>query len=117
MSKGATLSQVFPVYKVEYDCILSRTGDVTMAFEATLPEIFTLSDDEYEGFHQTLLKAIKVLPSNSIFHKQDWFLSRKFEGQFEDKVLSFLSQSSERFFNERPYLDHTCYIMLTRKPG
>src|SRR5690606_25225620 len=37
------------------------------------------------------------------------------EGLFEDKVLSFLSHSSEKFFNERPYLDHTCYIMITRK--
>jgi conjugation system TraG family ATPase len=108
--------KVFPVYKVEYDCILSKHGDVTLAYEVQLPEIFTMSDHEYESLHQTLIKAIKVLPVNSIFHKQDWFLSRKFEGQFEDKVLSFLSQSSERFFNERPYLDHTCYIMLTRKP-
>jgi hypothetical protein len=78
-------------------------------------EIFTLSDQEYEAFHHALVKAIKVLPVNSVFHKQDWFLSRGFDGAFDDKILSFLSHSSERFFNERPYLDHTCYIMLTRK--
>src|SRR5204862_3016524 len=30
---------------------------------------------------------------------------------------SFLSRSSERFFNERPYLDHTCYVFLTKKPA
>lgn len=111
------LKQIFPVYKVEYDCILSKRGDVTIAFEAELPAIFTLSDQEYEAFHQTLIKAIKVLPANSIFHKQDWFVSKRFEAQFEDKVLSFLSQSSERFFNERPFLNHTCYIMLTQMPA
>jgi conjugation system TraG family ATPase len=117
MSQSTPFFKVFPVYKVEYDCILSKHGDVTVAYEVQLPEIFTMSDQEYEAFHQTLIKAIKVLPANSIFHKQDWFLSKKFEGQFEDKVLSFLSHSSERFFNERPYLDHTCYVMLTRKPA
>ncbi len=117
MSKVTPLIQVFPIYKVEYNCILSKQGDITLAFEVQLPEIFTLSDQEYEAYHQTLIKAIKVLPVNSIFHKQDWFLSKSFDGVFDDKVLSFLSNSSERFFNERPYLDHTCFIMLTRKPA
>jgi conjugation system TraG family ATPase len=116
MKPSIPLKQVFPVYKVEYDCILSKRGDVTIAFEVELPEIFTLSDQEYESFHQTLIKAIKVLPANSIFHKQDWFVAKRFEAQFEDKVLSFLSQASERSFNERPFLDHKCYIMLTQMP-
>jgi len=117
MSKLTTLIDIFPVYKVEYDCILSKRGDITLAFQVQLPEIFTLSDQEYEAYHQTLVKAIKVLPVNSIFHKQDWFISKRFDGVFNDKVLSFLSNSSERFFNERPYLDHSCFIMLTRKPA
>lgn len=115
MTSATQLESVFPVYKVENDCILSKGGDITIAFEATLPEIFTLSDQEYEAFHHALIKAIKVLPTNSVFHKQDWFLCREFDGLFEDKVLSFLSHSSEKFFNERPYLDHTCYMMITRK--
>lgn len=114
---NALLEQVFPVYKIEYDCILSKHGDATLAFEVSLPEIFTLSNQEYEALHQTLIKALKVLPPNSIFHKQDWFISKHFDGQFEDKVLSFLSNASERFFNERPYLDHSCYVMLTKKPA
>lgn len=117
MSQPIPFSHVFPVYKVEYDCVLSRKGDVSLAFEATLPEIFTLSDQEYEAFHQILVKAIKVLPNHSVFHKQDWFAARKHQAGFEERELSFLSRSSERFFNERPYLDHKCYIILTRKPA
>lgn len=118
-------SKVFPIYKVENDCILSKQGDITLAYKVTLPEIFTLSDSEYEAFHQILVKAIKVLPNQSVFHKQDWFLSRQHQPNFdlspealakgEDKANSFLSRSSERFFNERPYLDHQCYILITRK--
>jgi len=117
MTRAIPLLQTFPVYKVEHDCILSKQGDVTLAFEATLPEIFTLSDQDYEAFHQILVKAIKVLPKNSLFHKQDWFLSVKHEGDFENSDLSFLTRSSERFFNERLALEHTCYIMLTYKPA
>jgi conjugation system TraG family ATPase len=115
MAEAIALEKVFPIYKVEQDCILSRQGDVTLAFEVQLPEIFTLSDQEYEAFHQVLVKAIKVLPNNSVFHKQDWFIAGTHQAAFEDKDLSFLSRSSERFFNERPLLHHNCYIMLTRK--
>jgi conjugation system TraG family ATPase len=102
---------------VEHDCILSKQGDVTIAYEVTLPELFTLSDQEYEAFHQVLIKAIKLLPRYTVFHKQDWFTETKYVADFSKEDKSFLTRSSERFFNERPYLDHQCYILLTKKPA
>jgi conjugation system TraG family ATPase len=111
------LNELLPIMGVEHDCILSKQGDITIAFEAELPEIFTLSDQEYEAFHQAWVKAIKVLPKLSIFHKQDWFIDKKYQPDFLKYDNSFLSFSSERFFNERPFLDHKCYIFLTKKPA
>lgn len=111
------IDDILPIMDVEYDCILSKQGDVTVVFKAELPEIFTLSDQEYEAFHQAWLKAIKLLPKFSVFHKQDWFIDSKFEADFRNEDTSFLTRSSERFFNERPFLDHSCYILLTKKPG
>jgi len=109
------LENMLPVMGIEHDAILSYHGDVTIAFEVTLPEIFTLSDQEYEALHQTWIKAIKVLPARSILHKMDWFIDSKYKANFSSEDNSFLSQSSERFFNERPFLDHRCYILLTKK--
>ncbi len=110
------MEELLPIMGVEHDAILSKHGDVTIAFSAMLPELFTMSDKDYEAFHQVWIKAIKVLPKNSVFHKQDWFNNSRYEGKFLSDDQSFLSLSSERFFNERPYLDHHCYIFLTRKP-
>ncbi|WP_323490517.1 TraG family conjugative transposon ATPase [Flavobacterium sp. PL02] len=110
------IDDILPIMDVEHDCILSKQGDVTVVFKAELPEIFTLSDQEYEAFHQTWLKAIKLLPKFSVFHKQDWFIDSKFQPDFISGDNSFLTRSSERFFNERPFLDHSCYIFLTKKP-
>ena len=110
------LNDILPILGVEHDCILSKQGDITIAFQAELPEIFTLSDQEYEAFHQAWIKAIKVLPKLSVFHKQDWFIDSRYEPDFTKDDTSFLSRSSERFFNERPFLDHSCYIMITKKP-
>lgn len=110
------IEDILPIMDVEHDCILSKQGDVTVAFRLQLPEIFTLSDQEYEAFHQTWLKAIKLLPKFSVFHKQDWFFDSRFQADFTNDDTSFLSRSSEQFFNERPFLNHSCYIFLTKKP-
>ncbi len=110
------LSDILPLYGVEHDMLLSKMGDITLPYALELPEIFTLSNAEYEAFHQAWVKAIKLLPVGSVVHKQDWYVSAKFKGDFE-KEHSFLSLSSERFFNERPYLDHSCYLMLTLRPA
>ncbi|WP_337966254.1 TraG family conjugative transposon ATPase [uncultured Flavobacterium sp.] len=111
------MEDLLPVMAVEHDCILSKQGDVTIVFKAELPEIFTLSDQEYEAFHQSWIKALKVLPKFCVFHKQDWFLESAYKANFSSEDSSFLTRSSERFFNERPFLDHSCYIMLTKKPA
>jgi conjugation system TraG family ATPase len=110
------IDDILPIMDVEHDCILSKQGDITIVFKAELPEIFTMSDQEYESFHQSWIKAIKVLPKFCVFHKQDWFLESKYEPDFINQDSSFLTRSSERFFNERPYLKHSCYTMLTKKP-
>ena len=111
------LREILPVYGVEHDAILSKMGDVTVAFKVELPELFTMSNDEYEAFHHAWIKAIKVLPANSVLYKQDWFTEAKYKADFIKEDSSFLTRSSERFFNERSYLNHECYIMLTKKPG
>ncbi len=111
------LNEILPVYAIEHNAILSKMGDVTVVFEVQLPELFTMSNDEYEAFHHAWIKAIKVLPVNSVLHKQDWFTEAKYKPSFIQEDNSFLTRSSDRFFNERPYLDHRCYIMLTKKPA
>ncbi len=106
---------ILPIYKVENNAIISMHGDVTIAYKVELPEIFTLSERDYEAYHQTWVKAIKLLPQQSIFLKQDWFTETKYKADYTSD-RSFLSRSSEVFFNERPFLDHECYIFLTQKP-
>ena len=43
------LLDILPVYGVEHDAILSKMGDITIAFKVELPELFTMSNDDYEG--------------------------------------------------------------------
>lgn len=115
MKKEKKLNEVLPVYKIENDCLLSRQGDITLAFEVTLPELFTLSVNDYEALHQTWVKAIRLLPVHTILHKQDWYQQTSYQANFNNQDQSYLLRCSERYFHERPYLDHKCYVYLTRK--
>lgn len=107
----------FPLLCIEQDCLVSKQGDMTIGFVVELPEIFTLSNADYEAMHQAWIKALKVLPKHTVFHKQDWFRESAYSGQFDEPERSFLSRSSERFFHERAFLDHRCYLYLTKLPA
>jgi conjugation system TraG family ATPase len=109
------MEDMLPIMSVEHDCLLSKQGDITIAFKAQLPEIFTLSDHEYEAFHQGWIKAMKVLPKLSVFHKQDWYLGTTYQPEISPES-SFLEKAAYRHFNGRHYMDHSCYIYLTKKP-
>jgi conjugation system TraG family ATPase len=111
------VEKVFPLFKVEQQAIVSMHGDITVGFEVTLPEIFSLSDEDYENLHHAWVKAIRLLPHATVFHKQDWFTTGAFRADFGHPDAEMLTRSSERFFNERPRLDHRCYIYLTKKPS
>jgi conjugation system TraG family ATPase len=112
--KAATLESKFPLLAVENGCILSKDADVTVAFRVELPELFTVTSSEYEAIHSAWTKAIKVLPNYSILHKADWFIKEEYQPDIQKDELSFLSRSFERHFNERPYLNHACFLFLTK---
>jgi conjugation system TraG family ATPase len=136
MDNVVDIENVFPILGVQENAIISKMGDYTIGFKVTLPEIFTLDNSEYEAFHQAWVKGMKNLPKHTVFHKQDWFIKENYKARFDKDHSNdntafdapqnvnhlasgqdFLSRSSERFFNERPYLFHTCYIYITKKPA
>lgn len=111
------LEDIMPILGIEHNCILSKQGDITIGFKAELPEIFTLSAEEYEEIHQAWIKAIKILPKHSTLCKQDWFMTKRIEVEIQkDREKGFLERSADKHFEGRPYLDHSCFIYLTKKP-
>lgn len=118
--KKTDLANIFPILAVEGDYVISKWGEITVAFEVTLPEVFTLHvgrDDQGNeiGDFVTLIerweKAISILPPNSIIHKQDWFVENKYDVDY--RTGNFLDQASKRHFVGRAYLEHRCFLFLT----
>ncbi|HEY4334963.1 MAG TPA: TraG family conjugative transposon ATPase [Puia sp.] len=112
-----TLNELFPIEEISERCIVTKTGEYSVAYELVKPEIFTLSREDYEARHQAWVKALRVLPPNSVVHAQDWYTESAFKADFEGADTSFLTRASEQFFNERPHLDHRAYLFLTKIPA
>ncbi|KAB6532594.1 TraG family conjugative transposon ATPase [Phocaeicola vulgatus] len=112
--KAETLERRFPLLSVENGCIVSKDADLTVAFEVELPELYTVTADEYEAMHSSWIKAVKVLPEHSVVCKQDWFVKETYRPKTDDGEQSLLTRSYELHFNERPYLNHKCYLFLTK---
>jgi len=90
-------------------------GEITLVFAFIKPEIFTLSAEQLNMLFQAWIKALQVLSPNTIVHIQDWYWQTKWEADFENDS-GFLSRSSEQYHHERPWMNHNCYIHITRRP-
>ncbi|KRT15943.1 conjugal transfer protein TraG [Pedobacter ginsenosidimutans] len=110
------IEKIMPIWKVENGAMLSMAGDVTIAYSLRLPEIGTSSAKDFEGLHQAIVKAMGVLQPGTVLHKADWFVRRSV-GLNEVKRQDSLAGAGEREFAGRSFLDHECFIFLTRKPA
>lgn len=119
MKKSKTLKDIFPILCIDEStgCIVSKNADITAAFELQAPEIFAVSDGEYDTLHDILVRAAKVLPVRYMVHKQDLFIEDVYTPPFGSQFLqtsNYVAWENERHFADRPYLRHRCYLYVTR---
>jgi conjugation system TraG family ATPase len=110
------LETALPLLAVENNCLISKMADITVGFRLHLPEIFTLSGEDYRTLHSALVKAIKLMPIGTLIHKQDWFTEERYQPDLEQGDDSFLTQAFHRHFVERPFLNHHCYLYISKLP-
>ena len=77
--KSSTLESKFPLLAVEQGCIISKEGDITVTYEVTLPEIFTVTSQEYESVHAAS-KCSLVLIDNYVDESVLLMLSKRNSG-------------------------------------
>ena len=122
MSTGKILSRniedIMPIQAVEDDLIVSKNGAVTVAYRIDLPEIYSLSAEQLEQLHGDWVKGLTVLPPGTVVHKQDWYYDAAYEMTIDETGnMKMTDRASERHFNERPILQHHCYLYVTMLPN
>ncbi|MEO2081935.1 TraG family conjugative transposon ATPase, partial [Leeuwenhoekiella sp.] len=91
--------------------LFSSNGDVVLCYRADLPEIYSLSETDYEALHTCWFQAIKTLPSGTLIHKQDIYQHEKYTADALS-TTSFLAKATQQHFKGRTYLKHHCYVFF-----
>ena len=98
------LNQLFPVLEINDECIISKSGDITIAYELQLPPRHSLEVERYNDLRNLFSRAYQTLPIGSIILKQDIYFKRKYNHTGENET--FLLKKYSEHFNGREYLDY-----------
>lgn len=114
--KDIDIKKVFNIFAVDNDLIISNKGDVGMVYKVMLPQIYSLDSEQIEQVSIIFDKVIRSLPSGTILQKQDFFFVSSVQGQVSESP-DFLSASDNRFFHEKPTMNHECYLSVIKDSG
>ncbi|MBI6119133.1 TraG family conjugative transposon ATPase [Salegentibacter maritimus] len=106
------LSTYQPLADIQDNILFANNGNVVLCYEGNLPEIYSLSEKDFEDMHGAWFQALKSLPIGTVVHKQDLYLRKSYTSeQLSNKT--FLEKATHDHFKGREYIDHKCYLFFT----
>ncbi|MBI6119620.1 TraG family conjugative transposon ATPase [Salegentibacter maritimus] len=100
-----------PIAELRENMVFAANGNVIIAFQAILPEIYSLSENDFEEIHSAWFQALKSLPTGIVIHKQDIYLKRNYAAEKLPKN-TFLEKATHSYFKGREYLEHRSYFFF-----
>jgi conjugal transfer ATP-binding protein TraC len=102
---------VLPFLELEDNRVFAANGNLLLCYQLTLPEIYTLSEKDFEALHDTWFQGLKSLPAGTVVHKQDVYEKARFDASaLPDKT--FLAKATRQYFKDRDYMQHCCYLFF-----
>ena len=105
------LSAYQPITDIQDNIVFANNGNVVLCFEGNLPEIYSLSEKDFEDMHGAWFQALKSLPVGTVVHKQDIYLKKSYSSeQLPNKT--FLEKATHEHFKGRTHIEHKCYLFF-----
>lgn len=101
------------VLSTEGNQILCANGDFAMGYRIEYPEKYSLGERDFDNAFNDWMKAVRLLPTNTIVLKSDIYLKDKFPTDYLPGE-TFLQQATKNHFSGREYLNHIPYIFFIR---
>jgi len=105
------LAAYHPILSIEEHIVFANNGNVVLCYKGDLPEIYSLSEKDFEDIHGSWFQAFKSLPTSTVIHKQDIYQ----KADYTSEVLpnnTFLEKATHSYFKGRNYLKHSCYLFF-----
>lgn len=109
--KKINLSTYHPILSVDHNVLMASNGNVVLCYKSHLPEIYSLSEKDFEDIHSCWFQAFKSLPNATVIHKQDIY---KKDYYTADKLpnSTFLQKATHNHFKGRNYVKHSSYLFF-----
>ncbi len=108
---NVNLSRNPPTLKVDGNSFLSSNGDVVCGYSLQLPEVFTLSKEDYTAMHEHWFRSIRFLPKYCFVHKMDIFLKENYDGHLLPNK-TFIQKATRKHFNGRKHFTHYPFLFI-----
>ena len=105
------LSAYQPIADIQDNIVFANNGNVVLCFKGNLPEIYSLSEKDFEDIHGAWFQALKSLPVGTVVHKQDIYLKKSYSSEHLPNE-SFLEKATHNHFKGRNYIEHQCYLFF-----
>ncbi|GFZ81680.1 conjugal transfer protein TraG [Aquaticitalea lipolytica] len=105
------LSAYRPIADIQDNIVFANNGNVVLCFKGNLPEIYSLSEKDFEDMHGAWFQALKSLPVGTVVHKQDIYLKKTYSSE-QLPNSTFLEKATHDHFKGREYIEHQCYLFF-----
>ncbi|MDT0691392.1 TraG family conjugative transposon ATPase [Salegentibacter sp. F188] len=105
------LSAYQPITDIQDNIVFANNGNVVLCYKGNLPEIYSLSEKDFEDMHGAWFQALKSLPIGTVVHKQDIYLKKSYTSE-QLPNSTFLEKATHEHFKGRGHIEHSCYLFL-----
>lgn len=109
--KKLNLSAYHPILDVQNHTVFASNGNVLLCYYVDFPEIYSLSERDFEQLHGAWFQAFKSLPEGTIIHKQDVYKKAQYSaGELPNQ--SFLQKATHTYFKGREHMQHQSHLFF-----
>ena len=109
--KKLNLVSNHPIVDIRKNVLFANNGNVVLCYKADLPEIYSLSEKDFEDLHGAWFQALKSLPVGTVVHKKDAYLKKSYAGEKLPND-TFLAKATSEHFKGREFMEHQCFLFF-----
>lgn len=110
--KTINLSTYHPIMDIQGHILFANNGNVVLCYKGELPEIYSLSEQDFEDLHGVWFQALKSLPTGCVVHKQDVYQKKNYNAEVLPNT-TFLEKATYEYFKDREYIAHQPYLFFS----
>ncbi len=107
--KKINLSKYHPILDIKNQTLYANNGNIVLCYKGEFPEIYSLSEGDFEDLHNFWFQAFKSLPTGTVIHKQDIYRKQNYSAE-QLPNNSFLEKATYDYFKGRHFTEHSCFF-------